>query len=79
MKKKTTVIIKAPVTQKIVAELWCGENLLGELAKEGRKFHLEIYSPDKSQKSWKLELDDFLQLLGEAQQELNKAAGEIRA
>jgi predicted secreted protein len=73
-RKKTTVILKAPAHEKMVAELWCGENVLGEMVREKNDFYLELYAPPGTQKSWNLELNDFLYLLGEAKKELNSQA-----
>ncbi len=70
-KQKTTVIIKASrPAPKMVAELWCGDYLLGELIKENDSYNLEIFAHPK--RTWKLELDEFISLLSGAKKQLEE-------
>ena len=74
MARKTTVIIKTTRVQdpqaheKLVAELWCGDILLGELSSQAGDIHLEIY-PSPTGK-WRLELEEFLEFLSQGKQDL---------
>lgn len=67
--KKTTVVISQNITSKdFVAELWSGENRLGEIFLDDDVPKLRLYAPPRH--AWHFELDDFLIFLLQAKQEL---------
>lgn len=67
--KKTTVVISHNVASRdLVAELWSGENRLGEIFLDDDVPKLRLYAPPRN--AWYFELDDFLLFLLQAKQEL---------
>lgn len=68
MKQTTSVIIKNPLAEEKIVELWCGDKLLGEVSQEQETFALEIFAPTKDR--WRLGLEDFIEMLRRAREEL---------
>ncbi len=67
--KKTAVIISKNLASKdMIAELWSGDHRLGEIYLDGDVPKLRIFPPIKN--SWHFELDDFIDFLRQARQEL---------
>lgn len=68
-REKTTVIIKSMAPKdEMVAELWCGEERLGEVIKDGNSFNVKIFPPPHG--TWRLDLEDFISLLNGAREQL---------
>lgn len=61
-------ITSPPDREKLVAEIWQGDQLLAEINQENENLELEIYSSSKGK--WNLRYDEFLETLKRAREEL---------
>ena len=65
--EKTVRISTSGEKEEVVAELWSGENRLGELSKKDNITRLKILPPTDG--SWNFELEDFIEFLRQAEKE----------
>lgn len=67
MKEFEILITSPPDREKLVAEIWSGENLVAEINQESDNLEIEIYASEKLVFS----LDDLLEILERAKERLN--------
>jgi hypothetical protein len=66
-------IASVPDREELVAELWLGDEQVGEVSKDARgEFIIELYSAPAGT-PWRIRLDDLVAALGEAKARLGNS------
>jgi phage pi2 protein 07 len=69
MKQMTVTIASVPDRDNLVAELWCKNELWGELSQQQGQLKLEIY-PTTNGEAWKLIYEEVINVIQEAKDKL---------
>ncbi|KHD08714.1 hypothetical protein PN36_26530 [Candidatus Thiomargarita nelsonii] len=69
MKQMTVTIASVPDRDNLVAELWCENELWGELSQEQGELKLEIY-PTANGQAWNLRYEEVIDVIQEAKDKL---------
>jgi hypothetical protein len=65
------LIASPPDGEKVVAEVWCGEEMLAEVANEAGPLTIEIY-PKPSGKPWLLDYEEVVKAIQMAKNKLER-------
>jgi hypothetical protein len=69
MKKMTVTIASVPDRDNLVAELWCENDLWGELSQEQGELKLDIY-PAPNAQNWHLNYEELIGIIQESKEKL---------
>jgi len=71
MKQMTITIASVPDRDTLVAELWCENELWGELSQQQGELKLEIY-PAPNGQTWNLKYEELIDIIQEAKKKLGQ-------